>query len=370
MDTLAAGLENRRAETLYERNTKASQTSLLFHYVFHTLPRVKKQLRYWQSEAGRCRDKELKVQALSSIENKDFHCMGGAVYAVPYRKYGQSEELLIRLIVAYQTLCDYLDNLCDRANCLDGKAFRELHESLKDALTPGADFHDYYQTYPYQDDDGYINKLIMECQTCIARLPSYNLVYEDIIRVQQLYIDLQVEKHIDLDSREDALINWARDNMLKYPELKWQEFAAASGSTLAVFALFGLACSKKCSKKDSAAVVETYFPWICGLHILLDYFIDQAEDRQGGDLNFIFYYRDEEEMLERMKLFIRQSHSNASSLQDPAFEKTVIEGLLATYLSDKKVKSQGYEKYARQMLNQSGSGARITYRLCSIVRKF
>jgi len=34
-------------------------------------------------------------------------------------------------------------------------------------------------------------------------------------------------------------------------------------------------------------VKNSYFPWVQGLHILLDYLIDQEEDRINGDLNFV-----------------------------------------------------------------------------------
>jgi hypothetical protein len=55
-------------------------------------------------------------------------------------------------------------------------------------------------------------------------------------------------------------------------------------------------------------------------------------------------------MMNRFKVFIRESHRRASQLPDPGFEKTVIEGLLAMYFSDKKVKKQGIYKMARSFV--------------------
>jgi tetraprenyl-beta-curcumene synthase len=367
MSTLEVKARKNRAEVLYRDKTGNSQARLLFHYISYTLPQVKRLLKYWQTEAAQCVDEELRVQALNSIAGKDFHCQGGAVFAVPYP---EDEELLLKLIIAYQTLCDYLDNLCDRANCLDGVAFRELHDSLLDALTPGVEVHNYYRSYPYQDDGGYIAKLVEECRQCIEEMPSYMEVYPDLIQLAQIYIDLQVKKHIDWELREKTLIDWAKSHVSGHPDILWNEFAAASGSTLALFALFGLATQRNISRTDSQIMVQTYFPWICGLHILLDYFIDQDEDRAGGDLNFTFYYSDQKEMMDRLKIFIRQAHSRASQLPHPDFEKTVIEGLLAMYFSDKKVKRQGLDKMARELINESGLGARNTYHLCKLVRKF
>ncbi|MEN6463164.1 MAG: DUF2600 family protein, partial [Syntrophomonas sp.] len=266
--------------------TRTAQSRILFHYIRHTLPEVKRLLKYWQGEALQCVNPELKKQALSSLDRKAFHCQGGAVFAVPYREW---ESLLVELIVAYQTLCDYLDNLCDRANCNDGTAFLHLHQALIDALTPGKrPFVDYYREYPFRNDGLYIYKLVQQCQKCIARLPSYDVVYNDVITLADLYTKLQVYKHISWENRERELRSWVDSLLPAWPGILWQEFAAASGSTLAVFALFGLATCPDASKLESQAIVQTYFPWICGLHILLDYVIDQEEDKKGGDLNFTF----------------------------------------------------------------------------------
>jgi len=344
-----------------------TQREILWHYIWHTLPLVKKELRRWKQEALACADPALSLQAVNSISNKDFHCYGGAVYAIAG---AQQEKLLIRLIVAYQTICDYLDNLCDRNDCLDGGAFRQLHIALQDALQPGTMKSNYYQYYPNQDDGGYLDKLVEECRTLVQKLPAYPAVQKEGLDLVQYYIDLQVKKHISLSQRERTLIDWAENNLASYPGIYWQEFAAASGSTLALFALLALASHNNIEPQECRETIDAYFPWICGLHILLDYFIDQEEDRQGGDLNFTFYYADHEETLQRLMLFIQQSHMKARQIKNAVFAKTVIEGLLALYLSDSKIKSQGYQKMARCLMAESGPSALHTYRLCSLVRRF
>lgn len=347
--------------------TRTHQTRLLTHYILNTLPRVNKLLRQWENEAGKCPDPELKKQALASLQTKAFHCQGGSFFAVPY---GQWEPLLLELIVAYQTLCDYLDNLCDRAHCNDGDAFLQLHQSLKDGLTPDGPLHDYYIEFPFTDDGGYIIHLVEKCRSCVNQLPSYDKVYADINTMVDRYISLQVYKHISWETREETLIQWANSLLQDYPDILWQEFAAASGSTLAVFALFGLAVNPEIGIKESHKTVNTYFPWICGLHILLDYFIDQEEDRIGEDLNFTFYYPAPGTLMERLRLFINRAHHETTALPNPAFTVTVIEGLLAMYLSDSKIKKLGLQNHARHLISESGGGTMNTFRLCSLVRKF
>lgn len=346
---------------------RTKQSKLLFHYIFSTIPYVEKLLAYWEWEASLCPNPELRKQALSSLQNKKFHCQGGAFFSTPRTGH---EKILVELIVAYQTLCDYLDNLCDRANCTDEKAFFQLHTSLLDALSPETVKHDYYRDYPYQDDGGYMNKLVDECQRRLAQLPSYSSVSDDAIHLAQLYISLQAYKHIDLERREEVLIEWANSCLKPYHEMLWQEFAAASGSTLGIFALFAMASKDETGPAAGRDLVKIYFPWICGLHILLDYLIDQEEDRQGGDLNFTFYYKDQSEMKERLQFFIQNSITEADNMPDMTFTRTIIEGLLAMYLSDRKVKEQAMDQIATDLVKTAGGGTAATLHLCQMVRKY
>lgn len=346
---------------------RPSRQQILFHYIWHTLPLVKLELKRWRKEARSCPDPVLRRQALSSLKDKDFHCYGGAVYALAGR---QQEKPLIKLIVAYQTICDYLDNLCDRNDCLDGAAFIQLHHALLDALQPGAARQDYYALYPHRDDGGYLDKLVEECRFYLRMLPAFPAVMPEMQKIVQYYIELQVKKHIQPEQREKTLISWADQLAVSYPGIYWQELAAASGSTLALFALLALAGRKNPCQTEVQETMTAYFPWICGLHILLDYFIDQEEDRQGGDLNFTFYYASQEETILRLQYFIRQSLIYSRQIQNAVFAKTVIEGLLALYLSDRKIKQQGYQKMAGMLLDEAGPGAWYTYRICSLVRRF
>jgi len=341
---------------------------ILGNYILRVLPRVKKLLKSWEIEARFIPDPVLRTQALDSLRLKAFHCQGGAVYAVPW---SLSQQRLLQFIVAYQTLCDYLDNLCDRAGSTDGQAFRQLHQSLLDALDPLSSFQDYYCYYPINDDGGYINKLVKTCQACLKDMPYYAGIREEVINLARLYSDLQVKKHLNLEIRHAELCMWAGEGTGKYDNLLWPEFAAACGSTLALFALLRCAVEQeRVGQGDITRIRDAYFPWICGLHILLDYFIDRAEDRTGGDLNFTFYYDSESIMRDRLALFTRQSLLCTENLAQTAFHRTVVHGLLAMYLSDGKVGEQGFKCTAGHLLNTGGAGAWRTYHLCRAVRRF
>ncbi len=343
------------------------RTRLLFNYIFVILPQVKKLLGRWENAAGNCTDIGLREQALASLRLKDFHCQGGSVFAV-LAEERQAE--LLSFIVAYQTICDYLDNLCDRAGETDGRAFLRLHQSLLAALDSRREHLDYYEYFSAYDDGGYLLGLIEECRRCLQALPSYELVKEESLTLANWYTGLQVNKHLDWGIREKSLVRWVSGQLLKYPELYWNEWAAASGSTLAIFALMRLACKKDLKPAMVQEARQSYFPYICALHILLDYLIDQEEDRQGSDLNFIFYYHQLDEAVDRIKWLIRESRKRITDSDDSDLDTLVIEGLLAMYLSDSKVARQGFSGLAGELIKECGGSARRVFHICALVRRF
>jgi tetraprenyl-beta-curcumene synthase len=337
--------------------------ALMYRVYKYVLPEVKSQLQLWMQTAERIPDPELRKQAVASIMNKQFHCQGGSVYSIanmPMR------HVLIPLIVAFQTISDYLDNLCDRSTSLDPNDFRQLHQSMLDAVNPSAPLHDYYAYREEREDGGYLNELVKTCQSCICLLPSYSLVAEHVSELVGLYADLQVYKHIHKDQREQELQAWWHKHKSGYSQLNWNEFAAATGSTLGMFMMFLAASDRYLRLEQVESIREAYFPYVCGLHILLDYLIDQEEDINGGDLNFCSYYDTLDRTAERIIFIVEQARKQILHLEHQRFHRMIIEGLLALYLSDPKIKSQQQVKHISKRLMKKSPLMRLFFLLNSI----
>ncbi|MDO9573483.1 MAG: tetraprenyl-beta-curcumene synthase family protein [Candidatus Contubernalis sp.] len=344
------------------------QLNILARFVTRVFPLVDRELTGWKKYLNSCDSGELKNQALASIRDKRFHCQGGSIYAL---YIPEKSKDLVPAIVALQTISDYLDNLCDRVDCGQEEAFRELHRSMIEALDPQEKRQegDYYRFYTLRQDGGYLEKLVEKTSMSLSNFPSYGCVKERCVELISLYGDLQVYKHLDLRIREEKLIRWFESHREKTPEIFWWEFSAAAGSTLGVFMLMAASGEKNLSPKEAKHIHECYFPWICGLHILLDYFIDQQEDQVHQDLNFVNYYVDEKQCGERLGFFLEKSLESASALPRPDFHTLVVKGLLAMYLSDPKVEKQGLLGIARQLMDQAGSDVPGMYRFCRMLRR-
>lgn len=330
------------------------------------LPLVARELEHWERLAGAIPDPELRRQALASLRHKRFHCEGGSVFAA---WEPGAAEALVRFIVAFQTVSDYLDNLCDRTHHLDPEGFRRLHRAMEDALTPKRKQRsDYYSAYPHRDDGGYLWALVEACRSETGAFPSWERVEAQALALLQRYIDLQVYKHVEARQRVRLLEEWFEVHRREHSRFYWWEFAAACGSTLGVFALAAEAARPR-PVEALDRLVGAYFPWISGLHILLDYFIDQEEDQLEGDLNFVRFYPGPEEAAARMAWIAENAVREASALRDAGFHRTVVEGLLGLYLSDPKVWRQGLEERAGALVRKGGWRAVALHAYCRRWRK-
>jgi tetraprenyl-beta-curcumene synthase len=339
---------------------------LISRFVKDIFPQVDKALKNWQEYALNIPDPVLKEQALSSIRKKRFHCQGGSIYAL---YPGVNQEAMVGFIVAFQTISDYLDNLCDRVGCEEEKGFRELHRAMDEAIRPDLSLSDYYAYYPYKNDGGYLKALVEECRRHLVFYPSFSIIQEKAAALVSLYCDLQSLKHLNREIREEKMMRWAEPFLKFYPDLSPWEFGAASGSTLGVFMLAAASCQEDLSKEEARKIKDAYFPYIAGLHILLDYFIDQTEDQEEGDLNFVSYYRDQKETTERLEYFLKKAQSEAAFLKHPDFHLTLIKGLLALYLSDQKTKNPSLKGTVKSLIDKAGISAKFLYYTCQLLRK-
>lgn len=294
---------------------------------------------------------ELRAQALSSLDTKQFHCEGGGVFGGSSR---DPSGFLLDFLLPYQTLCDYLDTVTDRGPSTAPDNLRLLHQSLLDAVVPEAGLQNYYALHPHQDDGGYVADLITRCHTALAHFPGYDAVRSSMTRLISLYIDLQVFKHGPLEERVPRLEDWWARECPAHLGLFWWEFAAATGSTLGLFALLNLAARPHPAAREVDALTSLYFPWVGALHILLDYFVDQEEDLSGGDLNFVTYYATPAEAVARIRAIYRECLQKAQTLPDASFHRYVSRGLLGFYLSDPKMRKNP-SAHACRLLVSGGS---------------
>lgn len=337
----------------------------LYRLFRHVLPVTRQEIHFWTAKADVIPDHLLREQALSSLQHKRFHADGGSVYAAVNLLYTKP---LVRLIIALQTISDYLDNLCDRCQTYDEADFHQLHHAMRDAVRPGQPLRPYYALRGNPLDGGYLNALVTTCQAELQKLPGYPAIQDKVHWLVERYCELQAYKHIDPPLRKQRLQTWWEGFKPQYPDIQWWEFAAATGSTLGVFALF-LAATNPITRAEAEEMFYGYFPYVCGMHILLDYLIDLEEDTREGDFNFVQCYDSPAQARERIRHFARQSWDRTRVLPGGMrIHRDVVKGLLGMYLSDAKVNTQRDVRPTKRLLWEFGPTAWAYYGACVVYR--
>ncbi|MCY0880578.1 MAG: DUF2600 family protein [Firmicutes bacterium] len=325
-----------------------------FHWMREYLgtvrPAVQHAFDQYHRDAALIPDPALRTIALQSLTTKQFHCEGGGVFTT---RSQDPQGKLFAFLLPFQILADYLDSLTDRGSTNQLEPIRRLHQSLWDAVTPSAPIRNYYQYYPEQEDGGYIAALVGQSQTALQQMAGYETVQPTIQKFVAMYTDLQVYKHGPTEQRVPLLKQLFTDHHGADYGLYWWEFAAACGSTLQIFSLLN-ALNQGASDKQMHALTQAYFPWIAALHILLDYWVDQEEDIQGGDLNFVSYYPNAAQAIDRMRWIYHQCLQYSADLPDAAFHRYIARGLLGFYLSDRKVRRH-IQRSSWPLLREGGS---------------
>ena len=321
-------------------------------FVATVIPRASRELADIRVRAQAIPDAALREQALASIDHKAYHVQGGAILATFMR--GERARRYIAIVAAVETIYDYLDNLCDRLPGVSQRGFASLHESLLDALDDRRPLHDYYRDGPAGDDGGYLRALVEQSRALLRTLPHYGAVRGTLVDVARYYAELQVLKHGPAGERERACDAWYARNRERFPGLAWWEFAAACGSSLPVFALIELAARDVLATHEIDATVGAYFPGISAIHILLDYFIDQAEDREHGELNFVACYADSAEAVIALGRLVRATLARVRTLADATSHSYVVQAMCVFYLTHPKVFEQRLDRESAALLSALG----------------
>jgi tetraprenyl-beta-curcumene synthase len=316
------------------------------------IPYASRRLAEIRADALTIPDPALREQALASIDGKAYHVQGGAVLATFLPR--QAARLYVDIIAPLETIYDYLDNLCDRLDGVPEGAFATLHEALLDAVDPTRPLGDYYRDGPKRDDGGYLLRLVQQSREGLWKLPSFDAVSDRLIDVAKFYAELQTFKHLPADEREEACAAWYERNRERFPGMTWWEFAAACGSSLPVFAMLFEASHRKPRAADVGATFHAYFPYVSAVHILLDYFIDQAEDREHHELNFVAKYPSLAAATQRLRALIARTAQCVRALPEGEYHTFLLNAMCLFYLTHPKVFEQHLDAESIVLLSALG----------------
>ncbi|HHW32244.1 MAG TPA: DUF2600 family protein [Clostridiaceae bacterium] len=311
-------------------------------------------------------DMELLYEQLAEdFSEKKTYFREGSLYAI---YPGVKVPDIIKIIVPLNFLCYYLDNLCNLSATKEEANFRQMYTALLDITEPERLKSNYFKYNTVKKKSDLLNNLVDLCRNQLKTLPSYNVIKKSIIKFINYYIDIQVYKHMNKDLRDDLLKTWADNYTSSYPEIYWWEFASSSESLFGIFSLIAAAYDPNLSSSEVNTLVSVYFPWICGLHSLLNHYINYQEHFQLGKLNYTYYYRNLKQCEERLSFFIDKSLLLCTKLKHGDFHATVIKALIAAYLSDPRASFGMNKLTSSKLLIQPPPPTGAYYKVCQLLR--
>ena len=320
------------------------------------LKSVLREVDRWHARAAAIPDPTIREDALASLEHKRSNAEGAALFWIIPR---QRCPRLLSLLVAYEIMADFLDSSIERgagAGIVNGQ---QLHLALLDAVDVERPISDYYRHHPWQDDGGYLARLVEACRRVCVSLPSYQRVRPLLMRAAALAQVQGLNHELDVCLREMVLRAWASEQVCPDGELCWYETAGAASAWLTVLALMAVAAEPAPPKNYAFEVYSAYFPWISLTATLLDSYGDLCEDRDNDENSYIDCYGSLEIAVSRIGEVLRRASREARSLDKGERHSVIFAAMIAMYLSKDSTRTSEMRAKSRTLLRSGESLAML-----------
>jgi tetraprenyl-beta-curcumene synthase len=329
------------------------------------LPLAAGEVRHWRTRALTIPDPPLRVDAMHSLLRKRANTDGSVLFSILTHR---RNHCLLRLLVAYESIWDFLDNVSERGAHAGDANGRRLHRALLDAVDTARPISGYYIHHPWKDDAGYLRALVAVCRECCLSLPSYGQVRRPLLE-EGRRSDVGTYNHEPDPARRDVVLRrWVererhvvereRHVLTAYGPVAWYELSAAASCSAAAHVMLALAADPERRASDVAAVYAVYFPWFSVATTMLDSYVDQAEDAAGGAHIYIAHYPCEEAATRRVCELVRCASDRARALPGGQRHAVIVACMVAMYLSKDSARAPHMRASTASLVRAGGPLAR------------
>lgn len=309
-------------------------------------------MAHWHTLAANIPDKALRTDAQIAIERKRANIDGAALFwTIPRVR----SPVLLRLLVAYEVLADYLDCASERGAYVGVANGLQLHQALIDALDPTVELGDYYKHHPWSHDGGYLYALVQTCRDACGRLPSYQAIKPLALRAAQLTQVLGINHEPDPELRDASLQTWAATHLPNPAGLAWWERTGGASAWLTVLALLALAAEPATTHDEGRGVYAAYLPWISLAGTMLDSYGDLAEDATASDHSYIAHYPTTAAASQRLAEIVRRSLAETRDLRDRERHLVIASCMIAMYLTKDSTRDAALRATTSEITRAGGS---------------
>lgn len=320
------------------------------------LPAVAREVRAWRRKALAIPDAPIRADAAHSLAHKRTHIDGAALFSILPRMRSLP---LLRLLAAFEVMCDFLDCASERGADRGQENGRLLHWALVEALLPGSPTSDYYMHHPWGQDGGYLDVLVDVCRESCLQLPFFEDVRELVLQEARRAQVLAINHDLDPVQRDTGLREWAADEGAGDYDVTWFEFTGAASAPLTIYALFALSTESIPRECEVARVHDAYLPWISAATTMLDSYVDQLEDAANGDHSYVSHYSRRVQATRRIGRLLRQSFARVGRCSRSEHHILIVACMAAMYLSKDTAYGEVLRADTKILVRAGGSLTRL-----------
>lgn len=315
---------------------------------------VRREVARWRRLAETIPDPELRAAALGSLVAKRTLVEGAArFWSVPDRR----NPVLLRLLVSFQVMADYLDTRSEVTARERGGVVDHMMEAYVDAVDVERPLSDYYRDHPGSDDGGYLRTLVTTCRSCCVALPRYPEARPLLAAHARLARTLDIQHDPDPVRRTRALETFVADE-IGAREMPWFEEAAGASAAIVVISLLTQAAVPETTVEDVRRTTDAY-TWIATLSMMLDSYADQQDDAVAEHISFVAFYGDAESAVERIRYLVERSTREALALPHGERHVLLVCMMVAMFLSRDAARSDELGAGTDELLRAGGSLTRL-----------
>jgi tetraprenyl-beta-curcumene synthase len=320
--------------------------------LFWGLPIAAREVRAWRIRAQAIPDRPLRDDALDSLLRKRANTDGAALFSILTR---HRDTRLLRVLVAYESIWDYLDNVSEHGARAGEENGRQLHRALLEAVDLEHPISDYYCHHPWRNDGGYLRGLVEVCRDCCASLPSYHRVRRLLIGEARRSVVGVFNHELNPENRDMALRHWAEREFRGASEPVWYELTAAASCSAAAHVLLVLAAEPGCNERDVLDTYAAYFPRFSIATTMLDSYVDRDEDLITEAHSYISHYPSREVATRRVADLVSRSAGGLRRLRNGHRHAVIVACMVAMYLSKDSARAPSARAMTGSLLRAGGS---------------
>jgi tetraprenyl-beta-curcumene synthase len=323
---------------------------------------VSHEISRWRAAALHIPNPQIRADALGVLSGKRGNTDGAALFWTLLRR---RDPQLLRLLVAHELIWDYLDSVSEHGESAGKEHSRQLHLAIVESLDVDRPISDYYVHHRDGGDGGFLRLLVERCRAGCRLLPAYAVVRDIAVREAERGL-VQGINHELVPARRDArLLRWVRREYPHVHDVHWFELTGAASASLVVHVMLTLAADPAATERDALEAYDAYFPWVSLATVMLDSYVDQAEDAASGNHSYIAHYTSHEAAMERLLTTIVRAADGVLGLRNGHRHAVIFACMIAMYLSKDSARTPEMEASTRSLALAGGS---LTQLLVPILR--